>query len=328
MLSMKKRKQGRQRMLNLIRVEFFKLRKRWMPYVLLLVLLASILIPLVVTYINYQSAVNKYPDLNMNGISENPDTIVTVNPDGSIVVIETNPGQLSDEAREKWQIEQQIPGWKETLVLPAAMEGVFNSVPGLGMILVAILAASVVGNEYGWGTLRQTLARGTSRPGYLTSKLLSIAIIAFIGVMIAVIIGLIATIITSMLVEGGIEWGGFFGYFMASLGRTLLLLVVFISIATFFSVLLRSSALGIMVTIAWFIGDSIILALLSSSTGWLSDIPQYMIGFNTGELMALNSLSSPNDITPWWQSAGILLTYSTVLIAASYYRFQRQDLTA
>jgi len=279
---MKKRKQGKQKMLNLIRVEFFKLRKRWMPYVLLLVLLASILIPLVVSYINYQSEVSEYPDLM----------------------------------------------WKETLVLPTAMEGVFNSVPGLGMILVAILAASAVGTEYGWGTLRQTLARGTSRPRYLTSKLLSIAIIAFIGVMIAVAVGLIATIITSMLVEGGIEWGSFIGYFIASLGRTLLVLVVYISMATLFSVLLRSSALGIMVTIAWIIGDSIIGGLLSMSTGWLADISQFMISFNTSELLTLNSLSPHNDVTSWWQSTGVLLAYSTVFIAASFYRFQRQDLTA
>jgi len=279
---MKKRKQGKQKMLNLIRVEFFKLRKRWMPYVLLLVLLASILIPLVVSYIHYQSEVSEYPD----------------------------------------------PMWQETLVLPTAMEGVFNSVPGLGMILVAILAASAVGTEYGWGTLRQTLARGTSRPRYLTSKLLSIAIIAFIGVMIAVAVGLIATIITSMLVEGGIEWGSFIGYFIASLGRTLLVLVVYISMATLFSVLLRSSALGIMVTIAWIIGDSIIGGLLSMSTGWLADISQFMISFNTSELLTLNSLSPHNDVTSWWQSTGVLLAYSTVFIAASFYRFQRQDLTA
>ena len=269
-------------MLSLIRVEFFKLRKRWMPYVLLLVLLASILIPLVVSYINYQSEVNEFEN----------------------------------------------PMWKEVLVLPTAMEGIFNSIPGLGIILIAILAASTVGTEYGWGTLRQTLARGTSRPRYLTSKLLSIAIVAFIGVIIAIAFGLIATIITSMIVEGEIIWGSFIGYFFASLGRTLLVLVVYISMATFFSVLLRSSALGIMVTIAWFIGESIIGALLSMSTGWLADISQYLIMFNTGELLALNSLNPQGDITSWWQSAGILLAYSTVFISLSYHRFQRQDLTA
>ena len=269
-------------MLNLIRVEFFKLRKRWMPYVLLLVLVASILIPIVVSYINYQTNINEF----------------------------------------------QTMDWREALVLPNAMQNIFNSVPGLGIILVAILAASTVGTEYGWGTLRQTLARGISRPRYLTSKLLSTAIIAFIGVMIAIVVGLIVTIITSMAVEGEIIWGSFVGYFFASLGRTLLVLIVYISMATFFSLLLRSSALGIMVTIAWFIGESIIGGLLSMSSGWLADIPQYLIMFNTSELLALNSLNPPDDVTLWVKSAGILLAYITVFIAASYYRFQRQDLTA
>jgi len=269
-------------MLDLIRVEFFKLSKRWMPYVLVLVLLASILIPIIVSYINYQSEVDGF----------------------------------------------QIIDWKEALVLPNAMQNIFNSIPGLGIILVAILAASTVGTEYGWGTLRQTLARGISRPRYLTSKLLSIGIVSFIGVIIAITIGLIATSITSMVVEGEIIWGSFTGYFFASLGRTLLVLVVYISMATFFSVLLRSTALSIMVTIAWFIGESIIGGLLSMSSGWLADIPQYLIMYNTNELMALNSLDPRGDITDWWQSAGILLAYSTVFIVAAYYRFLRQDLTA
>ena len=269
-------------MLNLIGVEILKLRKRWMPYVLLVVLLVSILIPIIVSYINYQSHVDKL----------------------------------------------QIMDWKEALVLPNAMQNIFSSIPGLGIILVAILAASTIGAEYGWGTLRQTLARGISRPKYLTSKLLSIGIVAVIGVLITIAVGLIATIITSMVIEGEITWGSFVGYFFASLGRTLLVLIVYISMATFFSVLLRSSALGIMVTIAWFIGESIIGGLLSMSSGWLADIPKYLIMFNTNELMALNSLNPQGDITPWWQSIGILFAYSTVFIAASYYRFQRQDLTA
>jgi ABC-type transport system involved in multi-copper enzyme maturation permease subunit len=253
-----------------------------MPYVLLLVLLASILIPIVVSYINYQNDVGGF----------------------------------------------QIVEWKEMIVLPDAMQNVFNSIPGLGIILVAIMAASTIGNEYAWGTLRQTLARGTSRPRYLTSKLVSIGIATLIGVLIAIAVGLTATIITSMVIEGEIIWGSLVGYFFTSLGRTLLVLVVYISMATFFAVLLRSSGLGIMVTIAWFIGESIIGGLLSMSSGWLADIPQYLIMFNTNELLALNSLNPQGDITSWWQSAGILLAYSTIFIAAAYYIFQRQDLTA
>jgi len=269
-------------MLNLISVEFFQLRKRRMPYVLFLVLLASILIPIIISYVNYQSDMN----------------------------------------------ELQIVEWKEALVLPNAMQNIFNSIPGLGIILVAILVASTVGTEYSWGTLRQTLARGTSRPRYLTSKIISICIVALLGVIIAIAFGLIATTITSLVIEGQIIWGSFIGYIFTSLGRTLLVLIVYISMATFFSILLRSSGLGIMVIIAWFIGEGIMGGLLSMSSGWIADIPQYLIMFNTNELMALNSLDPRSDITSWWQSAGILLAYSTVFITLSFYRFQKQDITA
>jgi hypothetical protein len=109
-------------MLKLIGAEFFKLRKRWMPYFLLLVLLAIGAPPVLVNYI----------------------TITTLF------------GQLNDGG-----------GIQVLLVLPDAMENVFNAVPGLGMFLTVFLSASVIGTEYGGGTLRQTLAKGVSRNNYL-----------------------------------------------------------------------------------------------------------------------------------------------------------------
>ena len=273
-------------MLKLIGAEFFKLKKRWMPYILLLVLLAITLLPIVVNYFNYNSAVTKYPDLEdvivqQNGNSGTTVITATPNPDNPY----TGP---SEEDWEKQHLARQAAGWKETLVLPNAMNNIFNSVPGLGMFLVAFLTASVVGTEYGWGTLRQTLAKGTSRNNYLTSKLLTTAIAVIGGVLIVVLIGFIVTIITSMLLEGGIVWGGFAGYFFASLGRTLLVLAVYLSMAAFFAVLLRSSAAGMAVVVAWLIGETIIMALLGGSTGWLAEVPNYLINYNVNHLALLN----------------------------------------
>ena len=82
------------------------------------------------------------------------------------------------------------------------------------------------------------------------------------------------------------------------------------------------------VTVAWLIGESIIMALLASSTGWLAEVPNYLTSYNINELMSLNLLNPPDDIKPWWQAAGILLAYITVFITAAYYFFRRQDLTA
>ena len=312
-------------MLKLIGVEFFKLKKRWMPYVLLLVLLATVLIPIVVNYINYNNAVTKYPELKDVTMEQSTST-------GVSVVVTHEPGETytppSDEDREKQRLVYQVANWRQTLVLPNSMNGIFNSVPGLGMFLVVFLTASVVGTEYGWGTLRQTLAKGTSRPDYLTAKLLTTAIAVVGGVLIVILTGFIATIITSMLIDGGIVWGSFAGYFFASLGRTLLILAVYLSMAAFFAVLLRSSAAGMAVAAAWFIGESIILALLLSSTGWLAEIARYSISYNTSDLLAMNSLNPPTDLEPLWQICSIMLAYIVIFTTAAYYFFRRQDLPA
>ena len=262
-------------MLRLIGTEMFKLRKRWMPYVMLLLLLATIFIPLLVRYISEDTHA-------------------------------------------------------ETLVLEDAMISIFNSVPMLGIILVVVLAASMIGTEYGWGTLRQTLARGTSRNNYLTSKLLSITIAVVGGILLILLVGLIANIITGMLVEGGIDWSGFASYFFASLGRTLLVLAVYISMAVLFAILTRSFATGMAVTVAWYIGESIIINLLSIGNGWLEEVTKYSISHNTNNLltMNMNALNQFVDTGPWWQSCAIMLAYIIIIITATYYFFSRQDLTA
>ena len=260
-------------MFRMIGIEMFKLRKRWMPYIMLLLLLATIFIPLLERY-------------------------------------------LSGDTQA------------ETLVLQDAMTSAFTAVPGLGIILVAILAASMIGAEYGWGTLRQTLARGTSRYKYLTAKLLAIAIVVFGGVLTAVLVGMIANIITGTLIEGIIDWSGFTRYFFASLGRTLLMLAVYTSMAVFFAMLMRSFATGMAVTVAWYIGESTIISQLSMGNGWWKEATGYFIGYNINGLMAMNAADLLIEAKPWWQSCAILLVYIIVIITTTYYLFRRQDLTA
>jgi ABC-type transport system involved in multi-copper enzyme maturation permease subunit len=196
------------------------------------------------------------------------------------------------------------------------------------MFLVIILSASVVGSEYGWGTIRQLIARGTSRTNYLTAKLLTIVLVSVAGIVLVLCAGFIATIITTMLVEGNIEWSGFSGDFLISLVRILLILAVYLAFAACFAVLLRSPMSGIAVVAAWYFGEAIILALLSISTGWWAEAAKYFIGYNINHLLLLGSSNPPIDVQPWWRSAGILFGYIAVFICAAYYFLRRQDLTA
>lgn len=308
-------------MFKLINTEFFKLRKRWMPYVLLMVMLVFILLPIALNYINYNDTVAQHPDIDPGEIYEQyqdspGNTTITVVPGG--------PDPID---MEKTMVSTRLAGWMRSLVLPDAMSGIFNSLSGLGMFLVILFSASVAGTEYGWGTIRQVIARGTSRPAYLTSKLTTIALAIILGVVTVLVVGLVVTIITSMLITGSIEWAGFARYFFSSLVHTLLVVAVYLSMAAAFAVILRSAMAGMAVAAAWFIGETIIVALLSMSATWLAEISEYLISYNANQVLVLNNFSSAGDGEPW-KAVGILLAYIAVFISATYYFLRRQDLTA
>jgi ABC-2 type transport system permease protein len=306
------------KMFNLLKAELFKLRKRWMPYVLLLVLLSTVLLPVVINYINYNDILSNNPEL--------ANIEITVNPDGSTTISGLPPFEPDSRFDTTYMYAQQLVRLKKSLVLPGAMESVFDSIPNLGMFLVIVLAASIIGNEYGWGTVRQAIGRGNSRASYLASKVLTSTITAVAGVIVVVAVGLIATIITSLLVEGSIAWEGFASYFFISLGASLLVIMVYIALATFFAVLLRSAMAGMAVAVAWFIGESIVMALLIMSTGWLADLNVYLLSYNTGQLL---SYTLGGDFTTdMWKAVGLLVLYSGIFLAGSYGVFRRQDLTA
>jgi len=305
--------------LNQLKTEFFKLRKRWLPYVLMVVMLASVLLPIVINYINYNDILSKHPELN--------DVEVIINPDGSTEITglpHPEPGSSFDF--ESSFLARQLARYKQSLVLPGAMENVFNSVPGFGMFLVIVFAASVIGNEYAWGTVRQSIARGTSRLSYFVAKLLTSAIGAAAGILIAVLAGFIATIITSLLVEGAILWEGFAAWFFTSLGCSFLVIAVYLAMANFFAVALRSAMAGMAVAVAWFIGESIVLALVSMSTGWLADTSVYFISYNTSQLLSIGGAEGFDGFL--WKPVLILAGYIVVFIAGAYGVFRRQDLNA
>jgi hypothetical protein len=139
---------------------------------------------------------------------------------------------------------------------------------------------------------------------------------------------MIANIITGTFIEGVIDWNGFTGYFFASLGRTLLMLAVYMSMAVFFAMLMRSFATGMAVTVAWYIGESTIISPISIGNGWWEEATRCFIGYHINNLMAMNAADPLIEAEPWWQSCAILLAYMIVIITATYYLFRRQDLTA
>ena len=74
--------------------------------------------------------------------------------------------------------------FREGFVLPSAATESIRSALGIAPILLMILAGSIVGTEYGMGTLRTVLTRGTGRWTLLSSKLVLLVLIAAAGLVV------------------------------------------------------------------------------------------------------------------------------------------------
>src|SRR5439155_24580257 len=79
--------------------------------------------------------------------------------------------------------------------LPGSFSSALGIVQTLALILIAILTASAIGIDYGAGTLRSVLTQGVGRWPYLTAKLITLAVIAFLGLVAA-----LATVAISSLI--------------------------------------------------------------------------------------------------------------------------------
>jgi ABC-type transport system involved in multi-copper enzyme maturation permease subunit len=84
------------------------------------------------------------------------------------------------------------------LILPRAYEPILDSL-WIHTFLFVVLAASVVGAEHSWGTLRQVLVKGTGRAGYLAAKLIALASFLLASMVLNLLIGLAFSLVFSAL---------------------------------------------------------------------------------------------------------------------------------
>lgn len=296
-------------MLRLIGIELFKLKKRWLVYGLLIALLIFTVLPIVTSYASYQSTVD----------SNNGSTLITIT------------HTVDGEQDEIVFVNQGTEELKDSFTLPGSIQDTFRNMAGLGPILVIILAASSIGSEYRWGTLRQILVKGTARAQYLGSKLIGIAIVTISGIIIALLAGFITSLITTAISGIGISWdfmsADFIGFMFSSFAIILLVLGVYFTLAVLFSTWLRSVTAGISLGIVFIFADNIVHTLLTSSNGWLADIAPYTVSRNVTELTNFNISVAP-DPSYWVEPTLILLAYCLVFLASGFYAFRRQDISA
>ena len=88
---------------------------------------------------------------------------------------------------------------RKAFTIPHSIAGTFTGLVGFAPILLLILAASIMGTEYGWGTLRTTLTRGTGRWQLLASKLVLVLLACAAGFIIVAVLVAVASLIAAVI---------------------------------------------------------------------------------------------------------------------------------
>jgi ABC-2 type transport system permease protein len=286
-------------MLRLLRSEIYRLRRRWMPWVLLLLIVLAGVGFYLLVYASVQAQVQAV----RSG------------------AIPTQPG--SEEAMNE-VLRELRPDRVQTF-------GV-SLVSGLGSVMLIVFAASHVGSEFGWGTLRTLLAHGAGRATFLGAKLLSIALFGvlfmFLGVIAAVVGSYVASAIaaadTSGLDLGAVSNAALRGYYT---------FLPYLALAALIALWARSAGAGIAAGLVVYFAEGLVAQLLVSLNRDFATIVNYGLSRNASALtrLAVTTSASPDPsfatLPDQGQAAVVLGIYTVLFVGLAYWRLRTRDVT-
>lgn len=243
------------------------------------------------------------------------------------------------------EIRADAPAALRAFRLPWAFIGLVDAGQFWGSLILGVFISSAVATEYNWGTVRHAIARGQSRPQWLTVKLLTLALFCAALMLIVLAWGVLSMLLTT--------WIGGFDITLDPPGRAELSVfdMVLIIVRAAFSILPyallaftltvigRSTALGATGIILFLIIESAIIPILGAFASPWEDIRNFTIGHNVASLLAANKIDngdylslafreSPNadELLDPWVSLAILGAWCAGLLGLTYWVFGRRDL--
>lgn len=287
-------------MLGLLRSELYRLVRRWMPWVLVLMIAGFAFVFYVIVYGSVQAQLQ----------AVRAGTIPA--PEG---------GQAAMDQALRALRPDQIQSFGVGLV------------SGLGSVMLIVFAASHVGTEYGWGTLRTLLAHGAGRGAFLASKAVSLALFA----LVFVIAGTIASVAASFGVSAiaGFDLSGFdIGKVANAAGRGLYTFFPYMALATVFALWSKSAGAGIAAGLVVYFAESLVAGLLVSLNRDFASIVNYGISRNVSSVTRQTVVSTAGDplnatstLPDPGQAALVLAIYTMVFVALAFWRLRTRDVT-
>jgi ABC-2 type transport system permease protein len=158
------------------------------------------------------------------------------------------------------------------VTFPAAYDLILEFMLGLGGLFAVIYGAAIAGSEWGWGTLKNAVARGESRARYLLVSFGAIALMIAVGLAITFVLGVGAAIVGANIAgvsTSGLTDADTLGRLPMQFVRGWFAVVEEAALGFAIATLARSQLAGIGAGIAFYFGETF-------ATIFLPDIVKYM----------------------------------------------------
>ena len=339
--------------------EWNKVRRRWMPWVLLGVAVVITLIGFWFTYSAYHNeSVQEFASGGMNSYSTGTEVdgrVVEV----SVTCVSLANGEMPESLalvpeEERLRILEDIQRFEEescgnvedrsalleALTLPGALTTSIDNAMGIFQILVLIMAGSAMGAEYGWGTLRTVLTRGTGRWPLLASKMILMGVVIAGGFLVVAAVASVSSVAAAVAPpseDGGLFSDAPWSDAPITFVKGLYALTPYIALGIFLAVLTQSSAMSIALSLGYYVVVEIIAAPLMGLNEWTEKLVDYVLGRSVNEWMESAAFVSvevstgdggppPVDEASALRSFLVILCYAVVLGGAAFWMFQRRDI--
>ena len=297
-------------MLPLLRSEIFRLRRRWMTWILLL----SVVILAFVLYFIIYASVQAQIQALQNGTAS----------------ATNGPPQTEAQLRQELQ----------TLRPSQVMSFGLGVVSGFGSVLLIVLTASVFGNEFNWGTLRVILALGAGRERFLAAKYLALTLYAALFTIIGALSALAGSEIVSSIASLDRTLPADFATQLAvNIGRTVFTFLPYIALAALIAVWSKSGGAGIAIGLVVYFAEGLVMSLLVAFNKDYATIANFGLSRNVS---AITQLAGPSagggagggaaggaaTLPDPGQAAFVLLGYTILFVGLALWRFRSRDVTS
>ncbi len=242
----------------------------------------------------------------------------------------------------------QVTAAADPLLPPLSLYIAVQVIRNLGPILIIILVGTIVGGEYGTGTIRLMFTRGPSRTQFFLSKISAAIICIALGVLVMVSVGMLAglllNIFTGVTPNFAFFSAAWLGHAALYLLAAMLNLFMYAMMALFLSTLGRATAAGVAGALAWSFFEPVVGGILvvigrfarNPFGNFLSTLPDYSISSNIGALLdnqnqylffGSSSDGSSPVILPDWHALLVLGVYLLLFIGLAWWVNERRDIT-